>query len=59
MDLGLALADALDAPMPLSAMTREIIVAQINQGFVDVDFSTLLLLQARAAGLAMKPEVER
>jgi 3-hydroxyisobutyrate dehydrogenase len=59
MDLGLILADRLDTPMPLSTLTREIILSQINQGFVDVDFSTLLLLQARAAGLEMKPEVER
>ncbi|HEY1940844.1 MAG TPA: NAD(P)-dependent oxidoreductase [Roseiarcus sp.] len=59
MDLGLALADRMDAPMPLSTLTREIILSQINQGFVDVDFSTLLLLQARSAGLEMKPEIER
>ncbi|HSV79662.1 MAG TPA: NAD(P)-dependent oxidoreductase [Ramlibacter sp.] len=58
MDLGLSLARELGAPMPLSSMTREMIQAQINQGFDDVDFSTLLVLQARAAGLEMKPEAE-
>ena len=56
MDLGLALARKLDAPMALAAMTREIIQSQINQGYVTEDFSTLLLLQARAAGLDLKPE---
>jgi 3-hydroxyisobutyrate dehydrogenase-like beta-hydroxyacid dehydrogenase len=56
MDLGLALARKLDAPMALASMTREIIQSQINQGYVDEDFSTLLLLQAMAAGLDMKPE---
>lgn len=58
MDLGLSLARELGAPMPLSSMTREMIQGQINQGFDDVDFSTLLVLQARAAGLDMKPEAE-
>jgi len=56
MDLGLALARKLDAPMALASMTREIIQSQINQGYVTEDFSTLLLLQARAAGLDIKPE---
>jgi 3-hydroxyisobutyrate dehydrogenase-like beta-hydroxyacid dehydrogenase len=56
MDLGLALARKLDAPMALAAMTREIIQSQINQGYLTEDFSTLLLLQARAAGLDIKPE---
>jgi 3-hydroxyisobutyrate dehydrogenase-like beta-hydroxyacid dehydrogenase len=56
MDLGLALARKLDAPMALASMTREIIQSQINQGYVDEDFSTLLLLQASAAGLDIKPE---
>jgi 3-hydroxyisobutyrate dehydrogenase-like beta-hydroxyacid dehydrogenase len=56
MDLGLSLARKLDAPMPLSSMTREIIQGQINQGYVDQDFSTLLLLQAKAAGLRLKAE---
>ena len=56
MDLGLTLARKLDAPMPLSSMTREIIQSQINHGFVDVDFSTLLVLQAKSAGLDLVPE---
>lgn len=56
MDLGLSLARKLDAPMPLSSMTREMIQSQINQGFVDVDFSTLLVLQAKSAGLDLLPE---
>ena len=56
MDLGLSLARELETPMPLASMTREMIQSQINQGFVDVDFSTLLVLQARAAGLELKPE---
>jgi len=58
MDLGLSLAHERGMPMPLSSMTREMIQAQINQGFVDVDFSTLLVLQARASGLEMVPEAD-
>jgi 3-hydroxyisobutyrate dehydrogenase-like beta-hydroxyacid dehydrogenase len=57
MDLGLTLARKLDVPMALSSMTRELIQNQINQGFVEVDFSTLLVLQARAAGLKLEPEI--
>ncbi len=56
MDLGLSLARKLDVPMPLSAMTREMIQSQINHGFVDVDFSTLRVLQAKSAGLDLLPE---
>ncbi|MDB6085087.1 MAG: 6-phosphogluconate dehydrogenase [Gammaproteobacteria bacterium] len=59
MDLGLSLARKLDAPMPLSSMTREIIQSQINQGFVDVDFSTLLVVQAKSAGLDLVPEGDK
>lgn len=58
LDLGLLLADQLNAPMPLSELTREMVLAQINQGMADLDFSTLLLLQARAAGLEMTAEAE-
>jgi 3-hydroxyisobutyrate dehydrogenase len=58
MDLGLSLARKLEAPMPLSSMTREMIQSQINRGFVDVDFSSLLVLQARSAGLDLVPEGE-
>jgi 3-hydroxyisobutyrate dehydrogenase len=58
MDLGLALACKLEAPMPLSSMTREMIQSQINRGFVDLDFSSLLVLQARSAGLDLVPEGE-
>jgi hypothetical protein len=34
------------------------IQSQINRGFVDVDFSSLLVLQARSAGLDLVPEGE-
>jgi 3-hydroxyisobutyrate dehydrogenase-like beta-hydroxyacid dehydrogenase len=48
MDLGIDLAHELDVTMPLSTMTRELIQTLINNGDPDLDFSTLLLQQAKA-----------
>lgn len=56
LDLGLDLARQLEAPMPLSNVTRDLLQTLINTGRNDLDFSTLLLQQARAAGLDMQKE---
>ncbi len=56
MDLGLAAAREFEVPMPVASTTREIIQTLIGNGYVDTDFATLLELQARASGLALKPE---
>jgi 3-hydroxyisobutyrate dehydrogenase len=42
--------------MPTTAVTREIVQTLIGQGFGDLDFSTLLLLQAQASGITLKSE---
>jgi 3-hydroxyisobutyrate dehydrogenase len=56
MDLGLDAASALDVPMPVAAAAREIIQSLIGNGYRDTDFATLIELQARNSGLAIKPE---
>jgi 3-hydroxyisobutyrate dehydrogenase-like beta-hydroxyacid dehydrogenase len=56
LDLGLAAGRRLEVPMPIAAQTREIVQSLIGNGFVDTDFSELLTLQARAAGMELKPE---
>lgn len=56
MDLGLEAGRTLEVPMPLASMTRDLIQTQLGQGFVEQDFSTLLLLQAKASGMELKSE---
>jgi len=56
MDLGLELARNLGVPMPTAALAREQIQSLIGNGFTEQDFATLLLLEGRAAGLALEPE---
>ena len=56
MDLGLALARDHGVPMPIAAATRELIQSAIGHGHTDCDFAVLLLEQAAAAGLDIKPE---
>ena len=56
MDLGLAAARKFEVPMQVASTTREIIQALIGNGFTDIDFATLLELQARASNLELKPE---
>jgi 3-hydroxyisobutyrate dehydrogenase len=42
--------------MPLASTTRDIIQSMIGNGMADEDFAKLLVLQARASGLALEPE---
>lgn len=55
-ELGLAAARALDVPMPLSAVTAQLVQAAVGTGRVDEDFAILLELQAQASGLGLQPE---
>jgi 3-hydroxyisobutyrate dehydrogenase-like beta-hydroxyacid dehydrogenase len=55
-DLGLAAARGLDVPLPVSAITAQLIQASVGTGRVEEDFSILLDLQAAASGLELKPE---
>jgi 3-hydroxyisobutyrate dehydrogenase len=56
MDLGLDLADSLDVPMLLASTTRHLVQTLINHGYVDCDFSALLLLQAQSSGFELAKE---
>jgi 3-hydroxyisobutyrate dehydrogenase len=55
-DLGLAAARAMDVPMPVAAVTAQLVQASVSSGRVDEDFAILLDLQAQASGLTLEPE---
>jgi 3-hydroxyisobutyrate dehydrogenase len=55
-DLGLAAARKLDVPMPVAAVTAQLVQATVSEGRVDEDFAVLLEQQARASGLELTPE---
>ncbi len=56
LDLGLAAGREHGVPMPLTSLTRDTVQALIGNGYADQDFSTLLLLEAKAAGIELKSE---
>ena len=55
-DLGMHAAYELNVPMPVSALCTEIVKSAIGAGYLNEDFSVLLLEAARGAGLSMEPE---
>jgi 3-hydroxyisobutyrate dehydrogenase len=56
LDLGLEAGRRFDVPMPLSALTRDLLQQMIGRGMTEEDFSTLLLMQARNSGIELRPE---
>jgi 3-hydroxyisobutyrate dehydrogenase-like beta-hydroxyacid dehydrogenase len=56
LDLGLSAGRKTGTPMPVTALTREIVQSLVGLGFGESDFSTLLVQQAKNAGLELKPE---
>ncbi len=56
MDLGLDAGRRLEVPMPLASATRDLIQSMMGRGMKEEDFATLLLQQALASGIALKPE---
>ena len=64
LDLGLALADEVDVPMPITAATRQVLQmhmgnasAQKNpEEYLSKDFTTLLETMALAAGMKLESE---
>jgi 3-hydroxyisobutyrate dehydrogenase len=56
IDLGLAAGREYGVPMPTTAIARDLVQTLIGNGYADQDFSTLLLLQAKASGIELKPE---
>lgn len=55
-DLGLKAARELDVPMPLAALTHELVQSLIGRGHLDKDFAMLLEQQAVASGLKLESE---
>jgi len=56
MDLGLAAGRNFEVPMPLASLTRDLIQSMMGAGMTEEDFSALLLHQAKASGIELKPE---
>jgi 3-hydroxyisobutyrate dehydrogenase len=64
LDLGLALADEIDVPMPVTATTREILQMHMGmaqekpdpQAYLAQDFATLMETMAAASGMKLTPE---
>ncbi len=56
LDLGLDAGRRFEVPMPLAAATRDLIQSLIGRGWTEQDFATLLLQQAQASGIELKPE---
>ena len=56
MDLGLGAGKRFEVPMPLATATRDLIQSMMGRGWTEQDFATLLLQQAQASGIELKPE---
>jgi 3-hydroxyisobutyrate dehydrogenase-like beta-hydroxyacid dehydrogenase len=56
MDLGLDAGREFEVPMPLAALTRDLVQQMMGHGMTERDFSTLLVMQAKASGIDLKPE---
>jgi 3-hydroxyisobutyrate dehydrogenase len=56
LDLGLDAGREFEVPMPTTSLTRDLLQQMIGQGMTEQDFSTLILMQAKASGIELKPE---
>jgi 3-hydroxyisobutyrate dehydrogenase-like beta-hydroxyacid dehydrogenase len=55
-DLGLAAARQHEVPMPIASAAHQLVQSLVGYGFGEDDFATLLVLQARSAGLEVISE---
>lgn len=55
-ELGLEAARKMNVPMPVSAVTHQIVTSLLGAGLADQDFATLLELEARGAGLKLEAD---
>ena len=58
LDLGLDAGRRFEVPLPLASATRDLIQSMMGRGMREEDFATLLLQQAEASGVKLKPENE-
>ncbi len=56
MDLGLEAARRFEVPMPLAAAARDLVQSLMGRGMREEDFAKLLVQQAEASGIQLKPE---
>jgi 3-hydroxyisobutyrate dehydrogenase len=56
LDLGLDAGRQFEVPMPLTSITRDLLQTMIGHGMTEEDFATLIVMQARASGVQLKPE---
>jgi 3-hydroxyisobutyrate dehydrogenase-like beta-hydroxyacid dehydrogenase len=56
MDLGLEAGRKFEVPMPLASATRDLIQSMMGRGMTEEDFSMLLVQQAQASGIELKPD---
>ena len=55
-ELGHEAARELSVPMPVAAAAQQVVQALIGNGYTDVDFASLIELEAKLSGLALEPE---
>jgi 3-hydroxyisobutyrate dehydrogenase-like beta-hydroxyacid dehydrogenase len=55
-DLGLTASRDLETPMPIAAAAAALVASALGAGYRTEDFATLLLEQARRAGMTLEPE---
>jgi len=55
-DLGLAAARQHEVPLPVASAVHQLVQSLVGYGFGEDDFATLLVLQARSAGLELVSE---
>jgi 3-hydroxyisobutyrate dehydrogenase-like beta-hydroxyacid dehydrogenase len=56
LDLGLDAGRRFEVPMPLAALTRDLVQSMIGRGMRGEDFAALLVQQAQASGIELRPE---
>jgi 3-hydroxyisobutyrate dehydrogenase-like beta-hydroxyacid dehydrogenase len=56
LDLGLDAGRRFEVPLPLATATRDLIQSMMGRGMREEDFATLLVQQAEASGIKLKPE---
>ena len=56
LDLGLEAGRKFEVPMPLASITRDLLQSMMGNGMTEEDFATLLVQQARAAGVELESE---
>jgi len=55
-DLGLAAAREREVPLPVAALTHQLVQSLVGNGFGQADFAALVMLQAQSAGLELLSE---